>query len=81
MSVPPESIQVGKCYEAQGPRAKQLRRVIRVLPDRRVQYESRGTPSGWRPGVQERRSFALSVEREVSCDWMPKMDNEKQGMR
>ncbi len=74
MSVPPESIEVGKCYEAQGTRAKQLRRVIRVLPDGRVQYESRGPRSGWRPGVQERRSFALSVEREVPCDWTPGQD-------
>ena len=69
MSLPPESIQVGRCYLIE---AGQVRRVLAILPDGRVQYEQR---AGHRPTWQVRRSgilgmrlFSSSVERPVPCD-------------
>ncbi len=72
MSVPPESIQVGQCYLSV---TGQVRRVMRVLPDGRVQYEARGgavaRAFNWRTDILDLRSFAFSVERPVPCDWTP----------
>jgi len=79
VSVPPESIQVGKCYLARGKidmggKALRIRRVAQILPDGRVRFEQRRGPvpvSGlWpRSGIQDLQAFALAVEREVPCDW------------
>ena len=70
MSIPPESIQAGQCYLV---KTGQVRRVVRVMPDGRVQYEYRApnqlNPGAWRPGMQSGRSFADLVERPVPCDW------------
>ena len=75
MSVPPESLQVGKCYLMEG---GYVRRVVRLMPDGRIQVEHRsgssGKGSGWKPGMQDGRSFASQVEREVPCDWTPKRE-------
>ncbi len=74
MSVPPESIRAGQCYLTE---TGQIRRVLRVLPDGRVQYEYRGAANPqirWKDGIQDRRSFAFLVEREVPCDWSPEGD-------
>jgi hypothetical protein len=72
VSVPPESIQVGQCYLSV---TGQVRRVMRVLPDGRVQYEARGgavaRAFNWRTDILDLRSFAFSVERPVPCDWTP----------
>ena len=38
MSVPPERIEVGKCYLME---SGQVRRVLRIMPDGRFQYEHR----------------------------------------
>ncbi len=32
------------------------------------------TPTGWKTGIQEGRSFAFVIEREVPCDWTPEME-------
>jgi hypothetical protein len=75
MSVSPESIKVGQCYLTL---SGQVRRVVRLLPDGRVQYETRGgavaRAFNWRTDVLDLRSFAFSVERPVPCDWTPEMD-------
>lgn len=74
MTVPPESIEAGKCYLME---TGQVRRVVRLMSDGRVQYEFKGPASpraGWRPGMQEGRSFAFIVERQVPCDWTPEAD-------
>ncbi len=39
MTIPPESIQAGKCYLTDG---NTVRGVVTVQPDRRIQYEWRG---------------------------------------
>ena len=75
MSVPVESITVGKCYLVETGR---VRRVMRLMPDGRVQFEHRlaqqPNAKSWQPGMQEGRSFASQVEREVACDWGPESD-------
>ncbi len=78
MSIPPESIEVGRCYLTDGGR---IRRVIRLMPDGRVQFEHRGArllqKAPWVTGMQEMRSFAFQIEREVPCDWTPEADEVK----
>ncbi len=72
MSIPPESIEVGKCYLGDN---GQVRRVVRIWPDGRVQYETRSAPLShaktWKPGMLQVSDFASSVQREVPCDWAP----------
>ncbi|MDQ4136864.1 MAG: hypothetical protein M3158_11820 [Pseudomonadota bacterium] len=76
MTVPPESVEVGKCYLME---TGHVRRVVRIMQDGRVQYEFRPTnrrnSHQWRPGIQEGHAFAYSAEREVPCDWTPE-ENE-----
>jgi hypothetical protein len=76
MSIPPKSIQPGRCYLFQGERGLRLRRVIQILPNGRLQVEDRvgSTNPSWRPRVMNLRSFQASVIREVPCDWTPEMD-------
>ena len=80
MSIPPESIEAGKCYLVRTGRADQpqgVRRVIRIMPDGRIQFEHRigsVTALGWKVGIQDARSFAFMAVREVPCDWMPEAD-------
>jgi hypothetical protein len=75
MSVPPESIEAGKCYLTF---SRQVRRVVRLMPDRRVQFEQRPArhlnANAWQPGMQDRRSFAAVAEREVPCGWTPETE-------
>ncbi len=75
MSVPPESIEVGKCYLMETGHVRQVRR---IMPDGRVQFESRvghqRNPGAWKPGMQSGRSFADLIEREVPCDWTPERE-------
>ncbi len=71
MTIPPESIEAGKCYLME---TGHIRRVMRILPDGRVQYEIRSAANSkarWRIDIQEGRSFAFMTEREVRCDWTP----------
>ncbi len=82
MSVPPESLEGGKCYLTL---SGEVRRVLRLLPEARVHYETRlaaaASTFGWKEGVLELTPFAALIEREVSCDWMLERDGEEQGMR
>jgi hypothetical protein len=75
MTVPPESIQVGKCYLSNN---GMVRRVVRLMPDGRVQYETRSGPlrnaKTWKPGMLQIRDFASSAQREVPCNWAPEGD-------
>jgi hypothetical protein len=74
MSIPPESIEVGRCYLTT---SGQVRRVLGFLPQR-VRFERRvrttGSDWGWVAGLAERRAFTLVIEREVPFDWTPEMD-------
>ncbi len=80
MSIPAESIEVGKCYLVSTRRPDQpkgVRRIVRILPDGRIQFEHRIGPAGafgWKVGIQDARSFAFLVEREVPCEWTPEQE-------
>ncbi len=74
VSVPPESIRAGKCYLAKVGRALRTRRVVRILPDGRVQYEQRSPKTTWHSGIQYKDAFASMLQREVPCDWSPEME-------
>ncbi len=74
MSLPPESIEVGKCYLTNN---HKVWRVLRVMPDGRVQYEQRPANSvarSWQPGMLTVLTAEVLIEREVPCDWTPEMD-------
>ncbi len=75
MTVPEESIQVGKCYLGNNGR---VWRVVRIWPDGRVQFEFRSRTQRnaklWKPGMLEGSEFARSAQREVPCDWTPELD-------
>ncbi len=71
MSIPPESIEVGKCYLTRAGVFSRVRRVVSIAPSGRVVFEARRKlrhQALWIPGEQGLRSFAASVEREVPCD-------------
>ncbi len=76
VSIPPENLKVGKCCLLH---TGHVRRVIRIMPDGRVQFEHRmgHTSKGWKTGIQEGRSFAVLIEREVPCDWNPETDEDR----
>jgi hypothetical protein len=75
MSVPPESIQAGKCYLT---RFGQVRRVV-ICEHGRVTFHT-GNRRLYVPGGTPRRrvmtlpKFALDAEREVPCNWTPEAD-------
>ncbi len=75
MSVPPESVEVGQCYLGDN---GQVRRVVRLWPDGRVQYETRSRllrdAKVWKPGMMSDLDFAATALREVPCDWTPEAD-------
>jgi hypothetical protein len=49
-----------------------VRRVVRILPDGRVQYEWRGgNRLNWKPGILSSLEFTASTERLVPCNWTP----------
>ncbi len=75
MPLPCESIEVSKCYLTDG---NTVRRVVTVLPDRRIQYEWRGGyRTKWKPGILSGREFALQAECEVPCDWTAEREGER----
>ena len=84
MSIPPESIEPGKCYLARSYHSRRegyprVRRVTEILLDDRVRFEQRRGPVApgrlW-PGryTMKLEAFANSAEREVPCDWTPERD-------
>jgi hypothetical protein len=72
--MPPENIEVGKCYLM---KTGHVRRVLRLMPDERVQYIYRFghlLPKVWRVGAQNGSSFKAMIKREVPCDWTPEAE-------
>lgn len=71
MSIPPENIQVGKCFATRG---NQVRRVLGIEGGK-VTYEARG-PKMRRGRWPSRATvvlgkFAADVEKEVPCHYDP----------
>ncbi len=76
MTIPPESLEVGKCYLTLSQLGPRIQWIIAVFPDGRVQHEWRKQQrQAWRPGILDAREFALGVDRETPCDWMPEMED------
>ncbi len=74
MTIPLESIQVGKCYLYHAEHSIRVLRVIALLPDGRVQYEFQSRTavrpaSKWLADILLKDAFARMAEREVPCDW------------
>ncbi len=79
MPVPPDSIEVGKCYLTNTGR---VWRIIRFMPDGRILYEHRaqhlyGQEQEQRPGMLTTLPAEVLIEREVPCDWTPDADERK----
>ena len=77
MPIPPESIQVDRCYLTEG---GSVRRVTSTGSDGLVRYKERIGAGSWLySGTKPRRrhDFAAAVLREVPCEWTPKMDEDK----
>ncbi len=78
MSLPPESLEVGKCYLADARMSPQVWHVIRIFPDRRLEYKHRPASGErrhhWTKAVSDIRVFASFVTREVPCDWTPESE-------
>ncbi len=78
MTIPAESIEIGKCYLAERRESPQVWRVVTVFPDGRVDYESRPLSSSlkqaWRRRMTTISLLAGTVTREVPCDWTPGAD-------
>lgn len=75
MPVPPESIQVGRCYLSDQGR---IRRVTKFLPEGRLRYRYRSLLASkyepWQTGRLDVEGFATTTLREVPCDWTPEGD-------
>ncbi len=76
MGLPPESIELGKCYLTNTGR---VWRIINLLPDGRILYEHRPghVPhmKRWQAGIIEGHLAAeILIEREVACDWKPERE-------
>ena len=78
VSIPPESIAVGKCYLARGEKVLQVRHVVPAMPEGRAQCEGRVRRTGPKPGwvlvLSGGRAFAAAVVREVPCDLAPEQE-------
>ena len=72
MDISLESIQIGQCYLTQD---GEVRRVLGLTAEKRVHYEywrvGKRAFRNWKPGIEDLRSFALSLERPVPNDWTP----------
>ena len=75
MNVPPESIEVGRCYLAERRESPQVWQVVTIFPDGRLEYKARPiNPKSrqvWRSAMTTLPHFATMVSREVPCDWTP----------
>jgi hypothetical protein len=77
VSVPPESIKVGKHYLDDRYR---LLHVTHVTPDGRVRFKYQDAHpamvDAWWAGMLNLQEFAAAAIREVPCDWTPEADEE-----
>jgi hypothetical protein len=78
MSLPPESIEPGKCYLLEGEHHSWVRLVTHILPSSRIRFESRDATESrafvWAARMMHLSAFAEAAVREVPCDWVPETD-------
>ena len=75
MALPPESIQIGRCYLTEEGR---VRLVVGFGPAGWVRYKDRSADpnqkAAWRSGRLSLQMLAATVTREVPCDWTPERE-------
>ena len=77
MSIPPESLEVGQWYLTED---RQVRNVMRLLPDGRITFRYRGPLSKrWRSGTLDHRTVVSTIERPDPCDSTPESDASSTG--
>ncbi len=79
MSLPPESIEVGKCYLTHVGGLSRVQRVVTLTPSGQVMIEVRRKlhhHTVWIPEERSLRLFAVSAECEVPCDWTPEAEGD-----
>ncbi len=78
MALPPESIEVGKCYLCETGNDPRIRRVLQILPNGLVSFEQRTPRATYRKRAQYRDVFAAMVTREVPCDYVWEAPQERE---
>ncbi len=76
MAIPFSALEAGKCYLTNTGR---VWKVLRIMPDGRVQYEhrlARGDTRFWAPGMLITLPAEVEIEREVPWGWTPEADKE-----
>jgi hypothetical protein len=72
VTIPPESVEVGKCYLDARHR---VLHVTHVTLDGRVRFKYQEahltTADAWWAGMLNLREFASETVRQVPCDWTP----------
>jgi hypothetical protein len=75
MSVPPESLELGKCYLT---RNDQVIRLMKLLSDGQAVYAFRSSTVarmfGWTGATTSLQVLARLIEYEVPCDWTPERE-------
>jgi hypothetical protein len=74
VAIPPESIQVGRCYLTHDGK---VRKVTSADSDGSMRYTERTGTGPWVYGGTKKRGrlvFAAALAREVPCDWTPEGD-------
>ena len=78
MTIPPESIEIGKCYLLEGEPLRRVRLVTHILPSGRVRFESRDATEPrmfvWAGGKSDLSAFAEAALHDVPCNWTPDTD-------
>ena len=76
MSIPPETIEAGKCYLDD---RRRVLHVTHVTPDGQVRFKYHeaypAMADAWWAGMLNLRHFAAAAVREVPCEWTPATDN------
>jgi hypothetical protein len=78
LSIPPENIQVDRCYLTDN---GSLRRVTSTGSDGLVRFRQRVGAGPWSTGTKKRKRhiFAAQALRQVPCDWTPEGRREGVG--
>jgi hypothetical protein len=75
VTIPPESIEVGKCYLDD---RRRVLHVTHVTLDSRVRFKYHEVhptmADAWWAGMLNLRDFAVAAVREVPCDWTPEQE-------
>jgi hypothetical protein len=78
LSIPLQSVEIGKCYLLEGEPLRRVRLVTHILPSGRIRFEGRDATESrefvWAGGTSDLSAFAEAALHEVPCDWTPDTD-------